>query len=48
MKVFLEYLHNKQLKAMHKAFLAMKNKVNLQHNKTVHVENLMVMYGIYN
>ena len=33
---------------MHQAFIAMENKVNLQCNKTVHLENLMVMYSIYN
>ena len=33
---------------MHKAFVAMENKVNLQCNKIIHLENLVVMYGIYN
>ena len=33
---------------MHQAFIALENKVNLQCNKTVHLENSMVMYGIYN
>ena len=26
----------------------MENKVNLQHNKIIHLENSMVMYGFYN
>ena len=26
----------------------MENKVNLQHNKLIHIEDSMVMYGIYN
>ena len=26
----------------------MENKVNLQHNKIIHLEGSMVMYGIYN
>ena len=26
----------------------MENKVNLQHNKIIHLEDLMVMYGFYN
>ena len=26
----------------------MENKVNLQHNKLIHLENPMVMYGVYN
>ena len=42
------YLHNKRQKALHKAFMAMENKVNLQCNKIIHLENSMVMYGIYN
>ena len=32
---------------MHQAFVAMKNKVNLQCNNFVHLENSIVMYGIY-
>ena len=35
-------------KAMHKAFVAMENKVNLQCKKIIHLENLMLIYGIYN
>ena len=42
------YLHNKRQKALHKAFMAMENEVNLECNKIIHLENLMVMYGIYN
>ena len=42
------YLHNKRQKALHKAFVAMENKVNLQCNKIIHLENSMVMCGIYN
>ena len=42
------YLHNRRQEALHKAFIAMENKVNLQLNKTIHLENLMVMYSIYN
>ena len=26
----------------------MENKVNLQHNKIIHLEDSIVMYGIYN
>ena len=33
---------------MYKAFIAMENKVSLQCNKILHLENLMVMYRIYN
>ena len=42
------YLNDKRLKALHKAFVAKENKVNLQHNKMFHLDNPMVMYGIYN
>ena len=48
MKVCLAYLHNKRQKALHKAVVAMENKVNLQCNKIIHLEDPMVMYGIYN
>ena len=48
MKVFLPFLHYKRQKALHKAVHAMENKVNIQCNKTFHLEDLMVMYGIYN
>ena len=33
---------------MHKVFIAMEKKVGLQCNEIVHLENVMVMYGIYN
>ena len=42
------YLHNKRQKALHKAFMTMENKINLPHNKFFHLEEFMVMYGIYN
>ena len=42
------YLHNKRQKALHKAFIAMENKINLQHNKIIHLETSIVLYGIYN
>ena len=42
------YLHNRRQKALQKEMVAMENKVNLQHNKIIHLEDLMVMYGIYN
>ena len=28
--------------------MAMENKINLQCNEIIHLENLMVMYNIYN
>ena len=41
------FLHNRKHKALHKAVKAMENKVNLQCNKLMHIEDSMVMYGIY-
>ena len=35
-------------KALHKVVQAMENKVDLQCNKIFHLEDSMVMYGIYN
>ena len=42
------YLHNKRQKALHKAFMGMEIKINLQCNNICHLEDSMVMYGIYN
>ena len=41
-------LHHRQNKALHKAVNAMDNKVNIQHNKLMQLENSMLMYGVYN
>ena len=42
------FLHYKRQKALHKAVHAIENKVDLQHNKIFHLEDSMVMYGVYN
>ena len=42
------YLNYRRQKDMHESFIAMENKVNLQCNRIIHLENLMVMYGICN
>ena len=42
------FLHNRRHKAPHKAVKAMETKVNIQHNKLIHLEVSMVMYGVYN
>ena len=42
------YLHNRRQKGLHKAFVAMENKVNLEQHRVFHLEGSMVMYGIYN
>ena len=41
-------LHYKRQKALHKTVQAMENKVDLQCNKIFHLEDSMVLYGIYN
>ena len=35
-------------KALHKAVKAMESKTTIQHNKLMHLENSMLMYGVYN
>ena len=42
------FLHHKRHKALHKAVAVMDNKTNLQHNKIHHLEDTMIMYGVYN
>ena len=42
------FLHYKRQKALHKAVRAMENKVDLQCSKIFHLEDSVVMYGIYN
>ena len=42
------FLHNRRHKALHNAVVAMENKVNLQGNKLIHLEDSMVRYCIYN
>ena len=42
------FLHNRKHKALHKAVVVMENKVNVQHNKLIYLEDSMVMYGVYN
>ena len=33
------YLHNKRQKALHKAFIARENNINLQCNRIIHLED---------
>ena len=42
------YLHKKRQKTLHKALLALEKKVKVQPIKIIHLEDLMVMYSIYN
>ena len=41
------FLHYKRQKVLHKAVQAMENKVDLQCNKIYHLEDSVVLYGIY-
>ena len=41
------FLHHKRQKALHKVVHVIENKVDLQHNKIFHLEDSMVMYGVY-
>ena len=42
------FLHHKRQKAFHIAVKAMERKADIQHNKIFHLEDTMIMYGIYN
>ena len=42
------FLHHKRQKALHKAVKVMEKKTDSQHNKIHHLEDTLIMYGIYN
>ena len=42
------FLQHKWNKALHQAVNAMNNKVNIQHNELMKLDDTMLMYGIYN
>ena len=42
------FLNHKRHKALHKAVKAMSVTMGIQRNKLMHLENTLVMYGIYN
>ena len=42
------FLHNKRHKALHKAVAVMDKKTDLQCNRIHHMEDPMIMYGVYN
>ena len=42
------FLHHKRHKALHKAVEVMNKKTNIQHNRIHHLEDTMIMYGVYN
>ena len=42
------FLHHKRHKALHKAVSVMNKKTDVQHNRIHHLEDTMIMYGVYN
>ena len=42
------FLHHKRHKALHKAVAMMNKKTNVQCNQIHHLEDTMIMYGVYN
>ena len=42
------FLHHEQHKALHKAVAVMDKKTNIQCNRIHHLEDTMIMYGVYN
>ena len=42
------FLHHKRHKALHKAVAVMNKKTNVQHNRMHHLEDTMIIYGVYN
>ena len=44
----LSFLHHKRHKALHKAVAVMSKKTDIQCNRIHHLEDTMIMYGVYN
>ena len=42
------FLHHKRHKALHKAVAVMNKRSNVQHNQIHHLEDSIIMYGVYN
>ena len=47
LKELQAFLHNRRHTALHKAVHAMSSKANIQRNKLMHLEDTLVMYGVY-
>ena len=47
-KGILNFLHNRRHKALHNAVSTLSTKTDIQRNKFMHLENTLVMYGVYN
>ena len=45
---FSSFLHHKRHKVLNKAAKVMEKKTDIQHNKIHHLEDTMIMYGVYN
>ena len=48
MRGISSFLYNRRHKALHKTVKAMDRKTTIHCNKLMHIEDSMVMYGIYN
>ena len=48
MRVYLAFYTMKETKHYIKAISVMDSKADIQHNKLMHLENSMLMYGVYN
>ena len=44
----LSFLHNRRHKALHKAVKAMSIQTDIQRNNLMHLDNTLVLYGVYN
>ena len=44
----LSYLHHKQRKALQQAMHTMNKRINIEQNRVFHLEDSMIMYGVYN
>ena len=40
-------MHNRRQKVLHEAVCAMSSKADIQRNKLMHLEDTLVMYGVY-
>ena len=47
-KGIASFLHHKRHKALHEAVAVMNKKTNIQHNRIHHLEDTVIMYGVYN
>ena len=48
MREYQVSLHHKRHKALHKAVVVMNKKTDVQCNRIHHLEDIMIMYGVYN